>query len=48
MKQAKPKKQKILTPEQRAIRNEKARERHWLRTGVSPRTVEWMRDMSML
>ena len=39
------------TPEQKAKRlerNRKARERHWLKTGVSVSTVNWMKERSWL
>ena len=48
---AKKQKHKIETPEQRDKRlrkNQKARERHWRRTGVSDRTIQWMKDTNQL
>lgn len=38
---------KAPTAEQRAKR-EKARERHWHRTGVSSATTKWMKDSGFL
>ena len=39
------------TPEQEAKRkerNQKARERHWRKTGVGSGTINWMRDHNCL
>ena len=44
-------KTKIETPEEKRKRlrkNEKARERHWRKTGVSDRTINWMKDTGQL
>lgn len=40
----KPRPRKPSTPEQR----QKARARHWRKTGVSDRTLQWMKDNGML
>lgn len=39
---------KVLTDAELIERRKKARERHWRKTGVSDRTVAWMKDRDML